>query len=101
MEPLCKQGDISSPALRSAVARIYLQGGNVQMAAKHFALVEADPAADETLKKMNAAMLASAQGEWTEASESLKAILEKDANNFVVSLFSNLLDDNKTHSSYH
>ncbi|PPQ91887.1 hypothetical protein CVT25_000762 [Psilocybe cyanescens] len=83
LEPLCKQGDISSPTLRSSVARIYLQGGNVQMAAKHFALVEDDPAADETLKKMNAAILASAMGEWTEASELLKAILEKDANNFV------------------
>lgn len=68
----------------------------MQMAAKHFALVEDDPAADETLKKMNAAILASAMGEWTEASELLKAILEKDANNFVVSFvawnFLKLLD---------
>jgi len=63
LEPLCKQGDISSPALRSSVARIYLHGENEQMAAKHFALVEADPAANDTLKTMNAAILASAKGE--------------------------------------
>ncbi|KDR80719.1 hypothetical protein GALMADRAFT_91300 [Galerina marginata CBS 339.88] len=82
LEPLCEQGDTSNPALRSSVARIYLQGGNLQMAEKHFALVENDRTADETLKKMNAAILASAQGEWSEASEVLKEILDNDANNF-------------------
>ncbi|KAF8906282.1 hypothetical protein CPB84DRAFT_1813897 [Gymnopilus junonius] len=83
LEPLCKQGDVSSPSLRSAVARIYLQGGYLDMASKHFALVEADPAADEFQKIMNAAVLASAQGEWSEAADKFKEISEKDANNFV------------------
>lgn len=83
LEPLCKQGDISSPALRASVGRIYLQGGNIQMAAKHFALVEADPSADDTLKTMNAALLASSEGQWIEASEKLREILEKDADDYV------------------
>jgi predicted Zn-dependent protease len=84
LEPLCQQGDISNPALRSAVGRIYLQGGNIQMAAKHFALVEDDPSADDTLKTMNAALLASSEGDWIEASEKLREILEKDAEDYVV-----------------
>ena len=85
LEPLCKQGDtISSPALRSSVGRIYLQGGNIPMATEHFSLVAADPNATETMKQMNAAILASAQGNWTEASDNLKAILEKDSENYVV-----------------
>ncbi|KIM44714.1 hypothetical protein M413DRAFT_360463 [Hebeloma cylindrosporum] len=84
LEPLCKQGDISSPALRSSVGRIYLQGGNIQMAAKQFALVEADPGAEDTLKAMNAALLPSAEGDWIQASEKLREILEKDAENYVV-----------------
>ncbi|KAF8159461.1 hypothetical protein B0H34DRAFT_655232 [Crassisporium funariophilum] len=83
LEPLCKQGDVSSPSLRSSVGRIYLQGGNVQMASKHFELVAADPNADETLKQMNTALLASAEGDWSEASNILKAILEKDTENYV------------------
>ena len=84
LEPLCNQGDISSPALRSSVGRIYLQGGIIHTAAKHFSLVAADPTATEELKQMNASLLASAEGQWTEASDNLKAILEKDSENYVV-----------------
>ena len=86
LEPLCNQGDITSPALRSSVARIYLQGGIIQTATKHFSLVAADPTATEDMKQMNAALLASAEGHWTEASDNLKAILEKDPENYVVRL---------------
>ncbi|TFK39810.1 hypothetical protein BDQ12DRAFT_681260 [Crucibulum laeve] len=83
LEPLCTQTNgTTNPPLRSAVARIYLQGGNLDMAAKHFAQVAADHASDEPLKQMNAAIMASAQGDWTTASETLKAILEKDAENY-------------------
>ena len=40
------------------------------------------------MKQMNAALLASAEGHWMEASDNLKAILEKDSENYVVcSLF--------------
>ena len=88
LEPLCNQGDISSPALRSSVGRIYLQGGIIHAATKHFSLVAADPTATEDMKQMNAALLASAEGQWTEASDSLKAILEKDSENYVVCLIS-------------
>ena len=84
LEPLCHQGDISSPALRSSVGRIYLEGGIIHSATKHFSLVAADPTATEDLKRMNAALLASAEGQWTEASDNLKAILEKDSENYVV-----------------
>lgn len=83
LEPLCDQGDgTTSPALRSSVARIYLQGGNVGMASKHFKQVAEDPTAEETLKQMNAALLACAVGDWEEASATLKAILERDAENY-------------------
>jgi len=83
LEPLCHQGDISSPALRSSVGRIYLQGGIIHAATKHFSLVAADPTATEDMKQMNAALLSSAEGQWAEASDILKAILEKDSENYV------------------
>ncbi|KAF6761614.1 hypothetical protein DFP72DRAFT_879134 [Ephemerocybe angulata] len=82
LEPLCRGN--SSPALRSAIARIYLQGGNLHMAAQHFATVDADPVVDERQKSMNAALLASAQGEWECASGTLKGLIEKDDEDYVV-----------------
>ena len=43
LEPLCKQEDgTSSPHMQSAVARIYLQGGYIEMAVKHFSAVVQD-----------------------------------------------------------
>jgi len=54
------------------------------MAAKQSAMVEADPTAEDTLKTMNAALLASSEGDWIQASEKLREILEKDADNYVV-----------------
>ncbi|KJA28064.1 hypothetical protein HYPSUDRAFT_62454 [Hypholoma sublateritium FD-334 SS-4] len=83
IEPLCLQDGVSSPALRSAVARIYLQGGNIPLAARHFAAVEADPAASPALKTMNAALLAAAEGDWTEARTRFRMVLEEDAANYV------------------
>ena len=53
-------------------------------ATKHFSMVAADPTATEDMKQMNAALLASAEGRWMEASDDLKAILEKDSENYVV-----------------
>ena len=60
-------------------------------ATKHFSLVAADPTATEDMKQMNAALLASAEGRWTEAIDNLKAILEKDSENYVVCLFFSLV----------
>ncbi|KAF7430912.1 hypothetical protein PC9H_006627 [Pleurotus ostreatus] len=84
LEPLCLQEDsnTSSPALRSSIARIYLQAGYVQMAAKHFDMVEKDPTAESALKDMNKALLASANGEWEAASNALKKALSGDKENF-------------------
>ncbi|KAF8202268.1 hypothetical protein BJ912DRAFT_1019185 [Pholiota molesta] len=70
LEPLCHQDGISSPALRSSAA------------ARHFGVVEADASAPLTLKMMNAALLASAEGDWMEASERFKGILEQDADSY-------------------
>ncbi|KAF9006134.1 hypothetical protein BDQ17DRAFT_1352805 [Cyathus striatus] len=84
LEQLCdsrEDGTTSSP-LRSAIARIYLQGGNVEMAAKHFAVVETDPTADIGQKQMNTALLASAQGEWEKATKTLRELIERDSRNF-------------------
>ncbi|KAH6915927.1 hypothetical protein BKA70DRAFT_1254199 [Coprinopsis sp. MPI-PUGE-AT-0042] len=75
LEPLCGTG---SPALRSAVARIYLQSGNVPAAAKHFEAVDQDPSADERQKKINSALLSSARGEWDSAVDVLKEMIEQD-----------------------
>ena len=85
LEPLCLQSDnVTSPALRSAVARIYLQGGYVAMAATHFAAVAEDPSADPVQKIMNAALFASAEGDWPRATTELEKILAADPENFVV-----------------
>ncbi|KAI8996438.1 hypothetical protein BD414DRAFT_409004 [Trametes punicea] len=83
LEPLCSQpGGVSSPALRSAVARVYLQGGYVALAAKHFAAVAEDPTADPVQKRMNAALFASAEGDWPRAIAELQRILATDPENF-------------------
>ncbi|RDB20833.1 Trafficking protein particle complex subunit 12 [Hypsizygus marmoreus] len=83
LEPLCNQGaDISTSALRSSIGRIYLQSGEVQTAAKHFAIVAADPEASQDLKDMNAGLLASAEGDWVRASTVFAALIQKDAENF-------------------
>ena len=86
LEPLCIQGPgISSPALHSAIARIYLQGGYIDMASKHFAIVAENPDAEQAQKDMNAALLASADGDWAEASELLAKLVAEDPENCVVS----------------
>ncbi|KAJ7429883.1 hypothetical protein B0H11DRAFT_1981672 [Mycena galericulata] len=85
LEPLCEQGPgVTSPALRSAIARIYLQSGNLGMAAHHFAAAAADPTAPPSMKEMNAALLAAAEGDWLQASELLRSgILEENPDNYV------------------
>jgi trafficking protein particle complex subunit 12 len=68
--------------LRSAIARIYLQSGNVPAAAKHFEAVEQDPVTDERQKMINSALLSSARGEWDSAVDILKEMIEKDNDDF-------------------
>lgn len=97
MEPLCHQPNpdedtlnTSVPALRSAVGRMYLQAGNLHMAARHFSDVAKDPAAEPTMKEMNAALFACADGQWERASVTLRQLLDKDAENYTVGI--SLLD---------
>lgn len=88
LEPLCMQGSgIPSHALRSSIARIHLQSGNLPMAEKHFAAVAADSAAEQSLKDMNTGLLASALGDWPRATEVLQGVLERDANNYAVTSY--------------
>ena len=84
--PLASQPE-ASHALRSSVARIYLQGGYLAAAAAQFASIEADTTADESLKKMNKSLYAAAEGDWLGASNSLREILKKDSQNYVVECF--------------
>ncbi|KAF7308481.1 Tetratricopeptide repeat protein 15-like [Mycena chlorophos] len=101
LEPLCEQreGDtqINSAALRSAIARIYLQCGNLNMAAVHFELAAAPEAgAPESMVEMNAALMAAAEGDWGQVVEILKGeALQQDGperfvavNNLCVALLS-------------
>ncbi|OCB86453.1 hypothetical protein A7U60_g6575 [Sanghuangporus baumii] len=80
LEPLSLTGSSPpSPALRSAIARIYLQGGNLAAAQTHFDAVDADPEAEASLKMMNAVISAAALGDWVRAAESARSLLEADA----------------------
>ncbi|KAL0953818.1 hypothetical protein HGRIS_004998 [Hohenbuehelia grisea] len=83
LEPLCAQSsEVTMPQLRSAVARVYLQGGCLRQAEAHFKAVEADPAADGALKRMNAALLASANGDWDTATQGLREIVQQESENY-------------------
>ncbi|KAH7070899.1 hypothetical protein BKA62DRAFT_741091 [Auriculariales sp. MPI-PUGE-AT-0066] len=80
LEPLAP----SSPLMRSAVARIYLQSGQMDVAEKHIGIVKTDAAATESTKALNAAFLAVAKGEWLEVQRALAPYLEKDPENAAV-----------------
>ncbi|THH07395.1 hypothetical protein EW145_g3406 [Phellinidium pouzarii] len=93
LEPLCASGaEPPAPALRSALARIYLQGGHLTAAATHFAAVEADPVAEPALKGMNAVLRAAAEGDWTASAMHARALVEGEpesvvaVNNYAVAL---------------
>lgn len=96
LEPLCS-GPSSSPSLRSAIARIHLQAGNIATAAHHISIVDADPNAEVKLKNMNAVLLAAADGNWTAVAARAQVLLETDSDNVVV-CNRNLLDgEQRTH----
>lgn len=57
------------------------------MAKKHFAAVMQDATAEPPLRAMNAALLATADGEWDRATHALRQIVENDPDNYVVSRF--------------
>lgn len=62
---------------------MYLQAGQIRRAEKHFAIVAEDDAVDQSVKDMNAALLASAYGRWEEATEVFTRMLDADAENYV------------------
>ncbi|EJD07528.1 uncharacterized protein FOMMEDRAFT_137814 [Fomitiporia mediterranea MF3/22] len=87
----------TNPALRSALARIYLQGGLLSSAQKHIDIVEQDPSAEPALKNMNAVIWNAALGEWGVAAEYARVLVEGEsaeegvidvvaANNYAVAL---------------
>lgn len=83
LEPLC-QNEQSSPALRSAIARIYLQGGYLGAASQHFAAVAADPATSESTKDLNRAIEAAAYGHWDQTVDACNKVLTAEPNNALV-----------------
>ncbi|KAI9456946.1 hypothetical protein HD554DRAFT_2030326 [Boletus coccyginus] len=74
-----------SPALHSALARVYLLSGNLQKAEEHFSIAAsaAGNSANHTdIVVMNTALLAAASGDWTRAEEPLGEMVAKDPGNF-------------------
>ena len=55
------------------------------MAIKHFTAIVEDPTVEPSLKAMNAALLASAEGDWDRATNALRQIIQNDPDNHVVS----------------
>jgi len=53
------------------------------MASKHLSAVAADPTSEQSLKDMNAALFASAEGDWPLASEILRNMVTSDDGNYV------------------
>ncbi|KAI0745203.1 ribonucleotide reductase [Earliella scabrosa] len=75
-QPMCLRRDnVTSPALRSAVARIHIQGEYVAMSATRFAAVAEDPSANSLRKIMNAALFPSADGDWPRVTMELEKTL--------------------------
>jgi uncharacterized protein HemY len=77
----------ASPALHSALARIYLLSGNLQKAEEHFSIASSAAGNNGNgtdIVVMNAALLAAASGDWSRAEEALGKIVAKDPGNFTV-----------------
>ena len=80
--------------MRAALGRVYLQAGQLDRAEAHFAAVAAAAEDDveddvgggalESTKKLNAALLASARGEWDAASGILRELFAQDDTNYAV-----------------
>jgi tetratricopeptide (TPR) repeat protein len=64
----------SQPALRSAIARIYLQAGMLARARAHFGIIEQDPDVGVDAKAFNGALLAAAEGDWDKVAELLQGV---------------------------
>lgn len=58
------------------MARIHLQSGHLAAASHHFEQVAADPTAPRSLKVINTALLAAAEGDWEKTVSSLKEVVD-------------------------
>ena len=70
--------------LRSAIARIYLQGGHLGKVSRHFVAVDTDTTADNANKAMNWPIEAVAYGQWDTAIYVLKGLLDADLDDTLV-----------------
>lgn len=70
------------------MGRIYLQAGLLDQALQQFAQVSFDKTALRTTVDMNAALMASAEGDWGQATTILERLVAEDPNNFAVSALS-------------
>lgn len=73
-----------SPALHSALARVYLLSGNLDKAAEHFEVVASSASKSgegKELVAMNTALLSVALGNWVRAEEALREVVENEPEN--------------------
>lgn len=90
LTPLCTQQlsprtdapPVPSPAIHSAVARIYLLSGNISKAAEHFKIVASCADVEPGTIAMNTALFCSASGDWQRAEAALREVLEQDPRNY-------------------
>ncbi|KAI6023886.1 hypothetical protein BKA83DRAFT_4053559 [Pisolithus microcarpus] len=90
LTPLCTQQlsprtdapPVPSPAIHSAVARIYLLSGNIPKAAEHFKIVASCADVEPGTIAMNTALFCSASGDWQRAEAALREVLEQDPRNY-------------------
>ncbi|KAH8105499.1 hypothetical protein BXZ70DRAFT_530234 [Cristinia sonorae] len=78
MESLLSSNSTPSPRLRAALARIHLQSGNLAAATEHFAKIADDPTSPRSLKVINTALLAGAEGDWDKAVTTLRTLVDAD-----------------------
>jgi cytochrome c-type biogenesis protein CcmH/NrfG len=59
----------------------------LDQALRQFAEVAVDPTAPAGMVEMNTALMASAEGDWSKATQILQRVLDDDPDNFAVSVF--------------
>ncbi|KAG8887137.1 hypothetical protein FRB98_000446 [Tulasnella sp. 332] len=86
--PLCNPTSPDAPPpsieLLSAVARIYMDSGDIESAEQLIRRVENDPSCDNTTKEINRALLASARLDWKTAVENLRSAIQREPGNPLV-----------------
>jgi len=73
LEPLCNSKSGGSPELRSAIAYIHLQSGNLDSAMAHLEVANSEPSIDPYIRTLNSVLRATVYGEWEYAQKVLEA----------------------------